>query len=518
MRELKHPYKIINNLSELETLIGYCIKTGYCSFDFETSGKSPFANAGFPTILGVSFQAGSSWVIPLGHKDSIFKDNYIWVLREFGKRVIENPNITKICWNAQFEFKWCMKYGIYPKGRILDGMLAKYLLDEERPNGLKEMVARFLPYFTGYELPGSGSDKFDWANVDFEELSKYCALDSDLTLRLTLFFERLLIKYNFYRLYRNLLMMAVRTLVETEYKGMLVDVPYLDNLIEVYAKKLEGNEKRLRSIPMLRHYEKKRIQKEKQLMIEEISKEILAMEDTGGNERAIQNRKVKLASYVAGNYTTKKELKRVEPINFSSPKQLIDLLFTSKYGFKFKPLRFTDSDAPSTDEDTLQILKEKDKSGFINALLENREFNKLYSTYIAGMRGHIMPDNKIHASYLIHGTVTGRLSCLDFNELLLTNQGEIPIGELCPAHIGYKDIRDKKLLTLTHKGNWKLITTGINKGKAMMYKITFGNGHVGVYTLDHIFITTQGKVSLRDIWDETTGTIDETVKIISYHE
>lgn len=30
-------------------------------------------------------------------------------------------------------------------------MLAKYLLDEERPNGLKDMVRRFIPEFANYE-------------------------------------------------------------------------------------------------------------------------------------------------------------------------------------------------------------------------------------------------------------------------------------------------------------------------------------------------------------------------------
>ena len=70
---------------------------------------------------------------------------------------------------------------------------------------------------------------------------------------------------------------------------------------------------------------------------------------------------------------------------------------------------------PSHDiEDTLQKLEKKVKKKrdkeFLSMILKNRELRKLHSTYIVGIRDILTPENRIHTSFLIHGTVTGRLS------------------------------------------------------------------------------------------------------------
>jgi len=196
-------------------LVAYCKQTGYASTDFETWGTNAMYPGSYPTILGVSFQPGGSWIIPLAHKESPFKNEWESVLKFFGHQVIEDPNIIKIGQNIKFEMQWWYKYDIIMIGRVFDTMLAKYLLDEERPHGLKEMVTRFLPEYSGYDLPGQPGPKAEvsriiefWSNVPLLELSKYCALDADLTFRLWVFFERRLINNGFYTFFRNMLTMA----------------------------------------------------------------------------------------------------------------------------------------------------------------------------------------------------------------------------------------------------------------------------------------------------------------------
>mgnify|MGYP003634482934 FL=1 len=184
-------YKIIKNEKELDRLIKYCKKTGYASVDFETNALPFHSSLGYPTILGVSFQPGSGWIIPLGHFDSIFKDDYVRILKKFGKEIIENPHILKIAQNIKFEMQWFKKYGINMRGRLFDTMLAKYLLDEERPHGLKDQVNRFLPEYGGYESY-EGSN-LPWDKKPLLGLSQYCAMDCDLTMRLMFFYEQKLI-------------------------------------------------------------------------------------------------------------------------------------------------------------------------------------------------------------------------------------------------------------------------------------------------------------------------------------
>src|SRR6188768_4239216 len=119
-------YKIIKTLAEVRELIAHCKKTRYCSFDFETTGLKYQNEDEYPLIMGVSFQPGSAWVIPLAHTESPFKDNWVEVFQEFGTAVLEDWDVVKVAWNFKFEYKWCLRYDIIPKGRLYDAMLAKY--------------------------------------------------------------------------------------------------------------------------------------------------------------------------------------------------------------------------------------------------------------------------------------------------------------------------------------------------------------------------------------------------------
>lgn len=377
----------------------------------------------FPTILGISFQPGSAWIVPLAHKESPFKDNWKEVLRYIGIELIENPDIIKIGQNIKYEMNWWNKYNIQMLGRVFDSMLAKYTLQEERPHGLKELVSAYIPEFDGYDLPGQPSDKAGeeqmikfWSNVPLEKLSKYCAKDADAALRLYLFFESRLMEFGFYPLFRNLLMMASRVLAEVEYHGMLIDRDYLWGLCTSYKEKIEQCEKELRENPDIILYEKKRIEDVKSTMIKELRKEIKTLEDDGPSV-SLNNKKQKLSNFIAGIYTTKKEQEMLAPINFGSTLQLIDLFFEKEYGFEWNVVGYTKnkqtkkvSNRPSLDEASLEKLKQKYNHPVLKKLLELRALSKLYSTYILGMWEKLYSTNRVHGSFLIHGTVTGRLS------------------------------------------------------------------------------------------------------------
>lgn len=405
-----HSYHIVQSMDEVLQLIQYCKQTGYCSSDFETSGANAMYPGSYPTILGVSFQPGSAWIIPLGHKESIFKGNYKRVLALFGREVISNPDIVKIGQNVKFEMNWWRKYGITMRGRLFDTMLAKYVLDEERPHDLKSLVDRFIPEFSGYDLSGQPGEKATveqlinfWSNVPLDKLAPYCALDSDLTFRLWVFFETRLTENGFMPLFRNMLMMATRVLAEAEYEGMYIDTEYLSDLVKTYRIKIDECEKELRSNPVLLRYERARLK--------EVRGGLLAGYSDDAKGRA------KASNILAGGYNTKKEMELLAPFNLGSIKQMVSLLYTHEDGFKFDVVKYTvdkktkkESDSPSTDEDALKQLLLEDDSGFIKTLLKLRELSKMYSTYVMGLWSRTNSLGKVHGSFLLHGTVTGRLS------------------------------------------------------------------------------------------------------------
>jgi uracil-DNA glycosylase family 4 len=100
-------------------------------------------------------------------------------------------------------------------------------------------------------------------------------------------------------------------------------------------------------------------------------------------------------------------------INFSSPKQLGDLLF-GKLGLT--PRKVTGSGAPSTDREVLdELADEPNPHPVVLAMVALRKYTKQRGTYARGMLRHVRDDGLIHASFLVDGTETGRISSSDPN-------------------------------------------------------------------------------------------------------
>lgn len=419
-----HKFKVAKSWKDIKEVVENCKLTKYCSHDFETNGKPFYEEQAYPTIIGLSFQPCSSVVIPLNHIESNFKNDYLNVLDYIGEHLIINKDVTKIAWNVKFEHKWWLKYGWDFRGRVFDGMLAKYCLDETRPNGLGDIVLRIFPEFGDYKDDTEKLAKIHgWENIPMADLAPRNALDTDLTMRLMLRFEKNLIKHDLYSLFRNLIMTNSDLLAKVEYKGIGFDTEYNAQLIEDYKNKIEALDKALRIHKVLSKYEKYKKRRVIRQLIKTTQEEIDTLIEEGEPEdsRKIKNREEKVSKYIAGDFTTKKELKLIEPFNFGSPNQLIDLFFTNKKGFNFDVIKNTKgkdkkfTDRPSTDEEVLLTLQAKDKTKFIERLLELRGLNHLNSTYVVGMKNKVSSNNRIHGSFLIHGTVTGRLSSREPN-------------------------------------------------------------------------------------------------------
>lgn len=247
MGKPKTKYHILENEQQLDMLIDACKKTGYASVDFETTGNRIYNNDFYPTILGVCFEPGRAGVIPLGHFDSKFKKSWKTKLQKFGEEVIANENIVKVAWNAKFDMQVFHKYGIFHKGRLFDGMLAKYVLDEAKPNDLKSMVRRFLPKFGDYEEDYEGCN-LPWDQKPLLGLSQYCAIDTDMCLRLFLFFEKKMMDKKFYHLFRNLIMPASNLLTKVETRGQRLDKEWHGELMEKYPRLILEAETKVRAL------------------------------------------------------------------------------------------------------------------------------------------------------------------------------------------------------------------------------------------------------------------------------
>ena len=419
-------YAIIKSFSQVKRLVKACLKTGIASVDFETNVEGIYNKTFKPTILSITFQVGSGVSIPLCHHEYKNPRWKRW-LKYFGRKVVENPNITKVGWNLKFDLQIFELFGIYVRGTVLDGMLMKYLLNEEKPNDLKSMVRRYLPEHGDYEK----SDKFDkipWDKKPLEPLCKYGCQDTDYTLRLAMFFESKLIEVGMYPLFRHLIMPASRVLQHAEKTGLYLDRKFNQELLESYKPKIDQATSNCLNLPRVKKFSRWLVQERISKYLASIESEL---EDLDYNDpkdaRKIASREQKISNIRAGVFTTKKELELTREVNLGSPIDL-PLLLYSKKGFNFPIIKYTkdkktnrDTDKPSTDEDTLVELRltvkdpESPKAIFLDNLLELRGLKKMYTTYIEGWHDKVQDDDRIHGQFKIIGTTSGRLSSSEPN-------------------------------------------------------------------------------------------------------
>lgn len=417
-------YHIIKNKKELKKLIACCKATGYACCDYETNAE-PIYNKSFkPTILSVSWMPGFGASIPLDHFETKAYTSPGWnwkkMLRKFGEEVIENYEITKVAWNWKFDDQINQKYQIFYRGTCLDGMLAKYLLNEEKPNDLKSMVRRYLPEYGDYEK----QDKFDkipWDKKEMEPLCHYGCQDTDYTLRLMLFFEKKLIDLGLYSTFRNLIMSASRVLTSVEKNGLYLDREFNNQLLETYKPKIDAARQAIYDLPRVKKFEKKYNQEKIDKYIQSIEAELEELDyNDPKDKRKIVSREQKISNIKAGIFTTKKEQELIRPINLGSPVDLPALMY-SEEGFHFEVIKNNESGKPSTDEETLTNLRltvkkpDSPKAIFLDRLLELRGLEKMYKTYIEGWNEKVQDDDRLHGRFLIHGTTSGRLSSAEPN-------------------------------------------------------------------------------------------------------
>ncbi len=96
-------------------------------------------------------------------------------------------------------------------------------------------------------------------------------------------------------------------------------------------------------------------------------------------------------------------------VNPNSYKQMQEVLF--------KQFKLPDRRKGSTDKDVLAKLAEsaRTRHPIVLALQEHRSIAKLYGTYVKGLRRWVQADGRVYASFLIHGTITGRLASREPN-------------------------------------------------------------------------------------------------------
>lgn len=355
----KAEYETIFDEAALKAWVAAAYKRGVIAVDTETDSL----NAMSANLVGVclSVEAGGGCYIPLGHGDDglalddedVAKQIPLEKALKILKPMLEDPSVLKVGQNFKYDMLVLSRYGINVAS-FDDTMLISYALDCGRGNhGMDDLAKRHLDYDTikFSDIAGTGKKAKTFNQIAIKDASKYAAEDADITLRLYEKLKPRLAAEGKTTVYETLERPLAPVIVAMEREGVKVDPGVLSGLSGDFAQRMAAAEAE--------------------------------------------------AYKLAG-----------EEFNLGSPKQISEILF-GKLGIPGG--RKTAKGAWSTKAD---ILEELAASGheLPRVLLDWRSLSKLKSTYTDSLPNEINKETgRIHTSYALASTTTGRLSSNDPN-------------------------------------------------------------------------------------------------------
>ncbi|MAV76886.1 MAG: DNA polymerase I [Candidatus Marinimicrobia bacterium] len=304
-------------------------------------------------LVGISFCYAPNYAcyIPLEHSGKKCLDKNL-VLKKI-KTILEDKSIKKIGQNVKFDNIILKKYNINTEP-LEDTMLASYTLDAGlNRHNLDTLSELHLGHktITFKDLVGTGKNKISFSDVDLKKATEYAAEDADVTFRLYEILKDRLDKEKLNKIYELFEKPLIKILSNMEINGIKVNKDYLGKL----SKKFENK-------------------------IKKIEKEIYSL--------------------------AKKEF------NIASTKQLGEIIYNE---LKIANLKKTKKGSLATSATILEDLAFKGHK-FPSLVLSWRQLSKLKNTYTDALQDHINPNtNRVHSSFLLAATNTGRLASSDPN-------------------------------------------------------------------------------------------------------
>jgi DNA polymerase-1 len=357
-------YSTVTTAEELKRWVDEAFEAGIVAFDTETSSLDPLQ----ADLVGFSLcvAPGRACYAPLAHRSAgqadLFGGNEL-VPGQISetealallKPLLEARGVLKIAHNAKFDWHVFKQRGIETVP-IDDTMLLSYALDAGATNeghGMDALAARWLGHETIQfgAVAGSGKSFIGFVRVAIKEATEYAAEDADVTFRLWRALKARLSAESMTNVYETLERPLVVPLARMERRGIAIDRDILSRLSGEFAQGMTRLEAEIHGL-------------------------------VGA------------------------------PFNLGSPKQLGDILF-GQMGLPGG--KKTATGAWSTSANVLDDLAAE--GHLLPArILEWRQIAKLKSTYTDALPSFVNPaTHRVHTSYALAATTTGRLSSSDPN-------------------------------------------------------------------------------------------------------
>lgn len=363
------------------------------SFDFETSCLDPFEMDATILCVGMSNTPGEGVTIPIDHSESPFKGDEE-IVRAIVD-VIEDPDIGVVIQNGAFDMRWAIvKWNARNIQLVGDPMLCSHALDEQRGrHSLDQQIIRELPDVPNY---WAGSDEWikehgSFSSMPLHDLGIYCAGDADTEISLHyVYLEKLKEFPKLLRIATRVMPRGTQFITRMMLRGLRCDLPYLKELNTRMEEAIKDRNRTLLLDPQIREFSDEKTEQKREAEKERIAE----LKTESGRQRAM-----------AKLHNVKYEF------NFNSPVQVSEFLFEH---LGHEPLKFTESEQASSDEETLKYITAQYDCPAAKAVLGLREFSKAKGTYAEPIYALASRKTKhtgyLHGSFHQTGTVTARLS------------------------------------------------------------------------------------------------------------
>ena len=354
-KEIEPKYQLINSKKNFEKILSEIEKKGICAIDTETNSL----NIEKAKLVGISicYSENISYYIPINHTTSDGSkkiDNQLeekYVINHINK-ICKNESILKIGQNIKYDIRILNKYGV-TFNSIADTMLISYSIDNGiYKHNLDDLSFNHLNHTTIKYKEVVGTGKNE---ITFDKVTIDNAINYAAEDSLLTF-----------RLFQNLYPRLIKEKANFVYQN--IDLPLVEVLSSIEANGIEVNKKFLTSLSNEFENESKKLEKN----IYKLSK---------------------------------------EEFNIGSPKQLGEILFVN---LKIPGGKKTKSGTYSTDSSTLNNLA-SDGFEIAQLVLDWRELTKLKSTYTDALFRLTDDKSRVHTSFGLANTLTGRLSSTDPN-------------------------------------------------------------------------------------------------------
>jgi DNA polymerase I len=363
-------YETVTTEAGLKTWIERIQEAGVFAFDTETTSLDAMS----AELVGFSFSItpGEACYVPVAHRsqgegfdfgdgEAIEQVSLQTALARL-KPVLEDASILKVAQNVKYDALVMRQHGIAMTG-VDDTMLMSYVLDAGRgKHNMDDLAMRHLGHSCiSYQsvmehAPGKKKSDKSFAEVPLDKATAYAAEDADVTLRLWMVLKARLAAENLMTVYQTLERPLALIITEMERAGIQVDRAILSKLSGKFAQRIAELED--------------------------------TVHDLSGHK-----------------------------FNLASPKQLGELLFDH---LKLPGGKKTKSGQWETRAGVLDDLAANeelpdDARKLVDTMLEWRQLSKLRSTYTDALPNFIDDQGRIHTSYAMAATTTGRLASSDPN-------------------------------------------------------------------------------------------------------